>query len=74
MTLIKPPAEPVASRSVARLEALTWILVYGGLLTLVLGLFVENVDEAAGWSMVVGGAAVASLGLALIYLRSKIKD
>jgi hypothetical protein len=74
MTLIKPPADPVASKSVARLEALTWVLIYGGLLTLVLGLFVENADEAAGWSIVVAGGVAAAIGFALFYLRSRIKD
>ncbi|MDB5744174.1 MAG: hypothetical protein JWR68_2489 [Polaromonas sp.] len=74
MTWIKPPAEPAARSAAARLEVLTWILIYGGLLTLVLGLFVENADEAVGWSLVTGGGVVAAIGFVLVYIRSKVKD
>jgi hypothetical protein len=49
-------------------------LIYGGLLALVLGLFVEPVDDDTGWPLVVGGGLTAVAGVALIYVRSRIKD
>jgi len=72
MAFFKPSAEPVSSKSIARLQALIWILIYGGLLTLILGLSVQRTDDAMGWSLVVGGGVVAAVGFALIYVRSRI--
>ena len=73
MGFFKPAPGTVSNKSVARLQALIWVLIYGGLLTLVFGLFVERADDATGWFMVVGGGVVAAAGLVLIYVRSRIK-
>lgn len=73
MAFFKPSSATASGKFVARLQALIWVLIYGGLLTLVLGLSVERTDEALGWSLVVGGAVVAGLGFLLIYVRSRIK-
>ena len=72
MAFFKPSADPVSSKAVARLQALIWVLIYGGLLTLILGLSVQRTDDAIGWSMVVGGGIVAAIGFVLIYVRSRI--
>ena len=56
-----------------RLQALIWVFIYGGLLTLVLGLSMERTDDATGWPMVVGGGGFALLGVVLIYVRSRLK-
>jgi len=60
--------------TIKRLQALLWVLIYGGLLTLVLGLAVQRVDEPLGWSLVVGGGLAAAAGFALIYVRSRLKE
>ncbi|MFC5523405.1 hypothetical protein [Polaromonas jejuensis] len=73
MSFFKPSATTASSKTVARLQALIWVLIYGGLLTLVLGLSVERLDEDTGWAMVVGGGIVAAVGFFLIYVRSRIK-
>lgn len=73
MSFFKPLTEVAANKTVARLHTLIWVLIYGGLLTLVLGLTVQRSDDALGWSMLVGGGLVAAAGFALIYLRSKMK-
>jgi hypothetical protein len=57
-----------------RLHQLIWVLIYGGLLALVLGLSVERTDEALGWSMVIGGGSFALLGAVLVYVRSRFKE
>ena len=72
MAFFKPSADPVSNKAVARLQALIWVLIYGGLLTLVLGLSVQRSDDAIGWSMVVAGGVVAAVGFALIYVRSRL--
>ena len=53
-------------------EALVWVLVYGGLLLLCLGLFVLRADGLLGWPLVLLGGAVALAGVVLIYLRSRM--
>ena len=72
MGFFKPSADPVSNKNVARLQALIWVLIYGGLLTLVLGLSMERLDDAIGWSMVVAGGVIAAIGFVLIYVRSRI--
>ncbi|WP_332777830.1 hypothetical protein [Polaromonas sp.] len=73
MAFFKPSSGTVSNKFVARLQALIWVLIYGGLLTLILGLSVQRTDEALGWPLVVGGALVAALGFVLIYVRSRMK-
>jgi hypothetical protein len=55
----------------ARLEALTWVLIYGGLLALSLALFVLRDSAPFGWTLVVGGGAATVAGVVLIWLRSR---
>ena len=56
-----------------RLHTIIWVLVYGGLLTLVLGLSVQLSDDDLGWSMVAAGFTVALLGFALVFVRARMK-
>lgn len=72
MGFFKESGSTTSSKSIARLQQLIWILIYGGLLTLVLGLSVQRMDDALGWSMVVGGGVVAAIGFVLIYVRSRL--
>ena len=73
MGFFKPSSGTVSNKSVARLEVLIWVLIYGGLLSLVLGLWVIRIDDDTGWSLVAGGGIAAVVGFSLIYVRSKIK-
>ncbi len=56
-----------------RVQQLVWVLIYGGLMTLVLGLSVRRVDDALGWSLVIGGGFVALVGVVLIFVRARMK-
>jgi hypothetical protein len=56
----------------ARIDKLIWVLIYGGLLILCLGVFVRRGDEALGWCFLALGAFVAVCGAALIWLRSRM--
>ena len=55
------------------IEHLTWVLIYGGLLVLILGIAVGRGNEAVGWGLAVPGAVAAAVGVALIYVRSRMK-
>jgi len=72
MGFFKESGGTTSSKSIARLQQLIWILIYGGLLTLVLGLSVQRMDDALGWSMVVAGGIAAAIGFVLIYVRSRL--
>ncbi|MES2716954.1 MAG: hypothetical protein V4795_14390 [Pseudomonadota bacterium] len=53
-------------------ETLVWVLVYGGALLLVLGLFAARSDSTLGWLLGLAGAATALAGVVLVYLRSRM--
>jgi hypothetical protein len=60
--------------TVASLERWIWILVYGGLLMLCLGLFVRAADAALATVMMVTGGVAAAAGVGLIFVRSRRRD
>ena len=62
------------NESLARIERWAWILIYGGLLTLVLGLAARSSHLAAGWTLIVLGGVVAAVGPILIYVRSRMRQ
>ncbi|QGW82453.1 hypothetical protein [Variovorax paradoxus] len=66
------PAKPPKPH--ARLEKWIWILIYGGLFVVILGIATGRTEPALGWSMAVPGAVVALVGVVLIYVRSRLGD
>ena len=56
------------------LQKLIWVLIYGGLIGVVLGLSIQKADDPLGWSIVVGGALSAGAGAVLLFVRSRRKD
>jgi hypothetical protein len=53
------------------LEALVWVLIYGGLLLLALGVFVQRQGGGFGWALIGIGGGVAAIGAVLIFVRSR---
>jgi hypothetical protein len=58
--------------STQRIETLTWVLIYGGLLALCLGWFAAGDDQGWGAATMIGGGAVAAIGVVLIFVRSRM--
>lgn len=58
----------------ATVEVWVWVLIYGGLLLLCLGVFVARDHAALGWTTGVVGGVLAAIGVLLIYLRSRMSD
>jgi hypothetical protein len=56
------------------LEKLVWILIYGGLLLICLGVFVQRGDSALGWALAALGVVFAVAGVVLIGVRSRMPD
>jgi hypothetical protein len=56
-------------------EAWVWILMYGGLLTAAVGLFVQRGGgDALGLTLMTLGGLAAAAGAALVVLRSRMKN
>ena len=72
MAFFKPSTQHASSQMIARLHAFIWILIYGGLFTLVIGLAVVRSDDGLGWWITGVGVALAVSGAVLVYVRSKI--
>ena len=70
MGFYKPGANHTADPKMARLHKIIWTLIFGGLLTVILGIFVERADDATGWLMVAAGGVMTAVGVVLIYVRS----
>jgi hypothetical protein len=57
-----------------RLQWTVWIVIYGGLLSIVLARFVGDADPATATWMTWVGAVMVAVGVALIYLRSRLVE
>ena len=62
-----------AAHTLQRLHKIIWALIYGGLLTLVLGIATARTDASSGWVLMVGGGVVAAVGVVLIAVRARLK-
>ncbi|MDN4590991.1 hypothetical protein DBA29_21140 [Xenophilus aerolatus] len=72
--MTEPIPVPTASKKKRHwIENLTWVLIYGGLLTMVLGIATARSDSATGWAIAVPGGVAAAIGVVLIYVRSRMK-
>ncbi len=55
-------------------DMLIWVLVYGGLIGVGLGLSVLRTDGNLGHGVIAVGGVVAVIGFALIYVRSRMQE
>jgi len=55
-----------------QLQNLIWVLIYGGLLAVVIGLSIQRLDTALGWALAACGLAIALIGLVLIFVRARL--
>ena len=56
-----------------KLQVLIWVLIFGGLLSVVYGLAIKSYEWHVGMSLIIGGALAAALGAALILVRARMK-
>ena len=57
--------------STARIDTWIWLLVYGGLVVLGVGLTVQRSDGAFGWVIALVGALLIAAGALLVWIRSR---
>ena len=72
MGFYKPGANHAQDPKMARLHKIIWSLIFGGLLTVIIGIFVGKTDNAIGWTMIAVGSVMTLVGAALVYVRSTI--
>ena len=70
MGFYKPGANHTTDPKMVRLHKIIWSLIFGGLLTVILGIFVGKTDDSLGWIMAVAGGLMTTIGAVLIYVRS----
>ena len=70
MGFYKPGANHPTDPRTARLHKIIWTLIFGGLLVVILGIFVGKTDDTIGWTMVAAGGVMTAVGAVLIYVRS----
>jgi hypothetical protein len=56
------------------LDALVWVLIYGGMLGIALGLALRRSIDTLGWGLVAVGGAMTAVGAALVVVRSRRRD
>lgn len=61
------------NKRLARLETLIWILIYGGLLSALVGYFMQSDGDDGRW-LLVCGALAAVVGVVLIFVRSRLHE
>jgi hypothetical protein len=72
----KDTRKPVSQRTLDWVQRLVWILIYGGLLVVSVGLFLTRGGEdghVLGVVLMVKGGLVAAAGVFLIWLRSRLR-
>ena len=62
------------NQRLARMETAIWVLIYGGLLTLLIGLYMSRQQSGSGMELVVAGSLVTAFGALLVYVRSRLRE
>ncbi|MBP7565501.1 MAG: hypothetical protein KA795_05795 [Burkholderiaceae bacterium] len=63
-----------SEKTLARLDTLIWVLIYGGLFAVVFGFVLVGQMPAVGWALKAGGAGVALAGVVLIAVRARLRQ
>jgi len=64
----------VLKLSPQRIGVLTWVLIFGGILMLALGLVVRRTDPGLGGGMAVVSVLAIVVGVVLIWVRSRMHE
>ena len=72
MGFYKPGANHTTDPEMARLHKIIWTLIFMGLITIIMGIFVGKTDDVIGWMVIAAGSLLTVVGAVLIYVRSTI--
>jgi glucan phosphoethanolaminetransferase (alkaline phosphatase superfamily) len=68
------PMRTASQKTLLWIQRLIWIYIYGGLLALVMGIFVARADMGLARTLQGVGLFFVILGVVLIYVRSRLKE
>ncbi len=60
--------------SARKVETWVWVLVYGGMTVLGIGLAVQRTDAPTGWLIAGTGGVLVGLGALLVWVRSRMRN
>ena len=63
-----------SNRRLARMETLIWVLIYGGLLSVVVSLFMSDDGQDLAMVLRILGGIVVAAGVVLIVVRSRMRE
>jgi hypothetical protein len=61
-----------STETIAKTERWIWILIYGGLFTLILGIASLSEAPGAAWTLIAIGCVATATGVTLIWVRSRM--
>ena len=59
--------------SARKVETWVWVLVYGGMIVLGIGLAIQRTDADTGWPIACAGGVLVGLGALLVWVRSRMR-
>ena len=62
------------SVSTQRIGTLIWVLIFGGLFVLGMGVALERSGESYGWNFIAAGIAAIVAGCVLVWVRSRMPE
>lgn len=63
-----------SKQQLQRIQALVWVLIYGGLLSIVVSSFMGERDASTIFTLRLAGSLAVMVGVALIYIRSRMSQ
>ncbi|MFM2035507.1 MAG: hypothetical protein RL459_772 [Pseudomonadota bacterium] len=63
-----------SKQQLQRIQALVWVLIYGGLLSIVVSSFMGEGDASTIFTLRLVGSLAVMVGVALIYIRSRMSQ
>ena len=60
------------STTTKRIGTVIWVLIFGGLFVLGMGVALERSGESYGWNFISGGGVAIVVGCVLIWVRSRM--
>ena len=62
------------SVSTQRIGTLIWVLIFGGLFVVGLGIALERSGASYGWNVIAAGALAIVVGCVLVWVRSRMPE
>ena len=62
------------STTTQRIGTIIWVLIFGGLFVVGIGIALERSGESYGWNVIAAGALAIVVGCVLVWVRSRMPE